>query len=66
MTINTSQRSILIMVLTASMGDGGRLQHLIHGRLLVGDQTHPSHVEVGERPGVLEAAPAAALPTGAA
>ena len=43
------------------MGEARSLQYLVHGRLLVGDQPHPGHVEVGQRPGILESGAAAAL-----
>ena len=37
-----------------AMGEGGRLEDLVHGRLFIRDQPHLSHVQVGQRPGVLE------------
>ena len=40
-----------------AVGQAGRLQYLVHRRLLVGDQTHPRHVEVRQRPRVLERRP---------
>ena len=37
-----------------AVGEAGGLEHLVHGRLLVGDEAHPGHVQIGEGPGVLE------------
>ena len=37
-----------------TMSKSRRFQDFVHGRLLVGDQAHPGHVQVGQGPGVLE------------
>ena len=37
-----------------SMGQPGSIEYLVDGRLLIGDEPHPGHVQVGQRPGVLE------------
>ena len=37
-----------------AVGQSCRLQHLVHGRLLVGNQSHPGDVQVGQCPSVLE------------
>ena len=36
------------------VGEASRLQHRVRGRLLVGHQAHPGHVQIGPGPGVLE------------
>ena len=39
-----------------ALGEPSRLQCLVHGWLFIGNQTHPSHVQVGQGPGSLNAA----------
>ena len=39
-----------------ALGEPSRLQCLVHGWLFIGNQTHPSHVQVGPVPGSLNAA----------
>ena len=39
-----------------ALEEPSRLQCLVHGWLFIGNQTHPSHVQVGQGPGSLNAA----------
>ena len=51
---------------TLAMGRAGCLEDLVHRRLFISDQAHPSHVQVGQRPSVLEGGAGLSAATGAA
>lgn len=51
---------------TLAMGRAGCLEDLVHRRLFISDQAHLSHVQVGQRPSVLEGGAGLSAATGAA